>query len=350
MAKSQDYSSMTVPQLKERLRETGYSVTGKKDELVKRLKLSGLTVPELKDQLREKKLSMQGRKEDLVKRLQNGSDGGTGKKKAIRRKDPFSNVGVKCTRCRQVMSSKQELEHVNGCWFEEGDANVMLLQVKSYYCNEAYRLLLAFNIDATFKALDSVLRQVWMECCGHMSHFLINKELEQESSQSETSAEADAGNKPSANGQDWRAAILGMMSPHKEIRITSAYSSGFDLVEEEKPMTERMMKYCEGYSILYEYDMGTTTEVTVKYLGKKHLQAVGSLLFVNNILMQNVKPEVPCKKCGKLAKWIAGDYDSEYYCTKRCGETSGVETCMLLPYVNSPRSGSCGYTGRPLWM
>ena len=90
--KSADLESMTVVQLKELLKERGLPMSGKKADLIERLKskkspakrksarksakkskadgFSAMTVLELKELLREKGLTVSGKKADLVKRLE----------------------------------------------------------------------------------------------------------------------------------------------------------------------------------------------------------------------------------------------------------------------------------------
>ena len=83
MSSGQDLSGLTIPQLKERLREVGLPVTGAKAELIERLAdapaagtpeavaagLSGLTIPQLKERLREVGLPVTGAKAELIERL-----------------------------------------------------------------------------------------------------------------------------------------------------------------------------------------------------------------------------------------------------------------------------------------
>tara|TARA_B100000953_G_scaffold283120_2_gene261849 strand:+ start:1503 stop:2282 length:780 start_codon:yes stop_codon:yes gene_type:complete len=91
-----DYSTMTVPELKNVLKEKGLPVNGKKSELIERLKedsddsedteteettdvdekidYSGMTVPELKNVLKEKGLPVSGKKTELIERLEGDSN------------------------------------------------------------------------------------------------------------------------------------------------------------------------------------------------------------------------------------------------------------------------------------
>ena len=64
------------------------------------------------------------------------------------------------------------------------------------------------------------------------------------------------------------------------------------------------------------------------------------------ILARNVPPVILCKVCGKPAtKVVAGYYNAEEnaYCNKCARHSRDAD--MMLPVVNSPRVGVCGYTG-----
>ena len=80
----EDYESMTVPLLKEALKEQGLPVSGNKAELIERLKgegeetpeegleevdYEGMTVPQLKEALKEQGLPVSGNKVELIERL-----------------------------------------------------------------------------------------------------------------------------------------------------------------------------------------------------------------------------------------------------------------------------------------
>jgi len=83
-----DYGAMTVPLLKEALKEQGLSVNGKKAELIERLKgeaketpdedseeinYDTMAVPLLKEALKKQGLPVSGKKAELIERLKGGS-------------------------------------------------------------------------------------------------------------------------------------------------------------------------------------------------------------------------------------------------------------------------------------
>lgn len=98
-----------------------------------------------------------------------------------------------------------------------------------------------------------------------------------------------------------------------------------------------------GLKFHYEYDYGSTTDLDLNILwereGPRHKPSI-------QILSRNEPPVFQCTKCGKAGKFICQECsgDGETYCLKclkkhPCGED------MVLPVVNSPRMGVCGYTG-----
>ena len=53
-----------------------------------------------------------------------------------------------------------------------GDESCYLLRAEGAY-NKNYWLLFTLALDAPLSAADKFLRQIWCECCGHMSAFRI---------------------------------------------------------------------------------------------------------------------------------------------------------------------------------
>ena len=67
------------------------------------------------------------------------------------------------------------------------------------------------------------------------------------------------------------------------------------------------------------------------------------------VLARNDPPDIPCGICHKnAAAYIdmeSPDDESGWFC-EQCAEEHDLDTEeMVLPVVNSPRTGVCGYTG-----
>ena len=98
----------------------------------------------------------------------------------------------------------------------------------------------------------------------------------------------------------------------------------------------------------YEYDFGSTTELTLKVISEREVAAKEKAI---QILARNSLPPAPCDVCGNLPAILACtrciyEDDGGYLCDEcskehQCGE----EMLNPLSSINSPRSGVCGYTG-----
>ena len=163
-----------------------------------------------------------------------------------------------------------------------GDESCYLLRAEGAY-NKDYWLLFTLAIDASLSALDKFLRQIWCECCGHMSAFRVG------------GREFDKARKLSA-----------------------------------LPV---------GSTLLYEYDFGSTTQIIVTVVGEisraKQQEKV-------RLLARNVPLQEFCEQCGALAT-VVNVWKNETLCDK-CAKDAEYEAA-LMPIVNSPRFGECAYDG-----
>jgi hypothetical protein len=97
--------------------------------------------------------------------------------------------------------------------------------------------------------------------------------------------------------------------------------------------------------IAYEYDFGSTTDLVLRVVSVQNMKFQGKEI---RLLARNEEPAIMCGECEKTrATQICTECfygEGGWLCTKcakkhRCGEE------MLLPVVNSPRTGVCGYCG-----
>jgi hypothetical protein len=154
--------------------------------------------------------------------------------------------------------------------------------------------------DATIEVLDGFLRQIWLECCGHLSAFTVE------------------GKRYSAEPMD----------------DFNDETMDIKLDEVLKP----------GMKFFHEYDFGSTTHLTLKVVSEQESQIKGKSV---RVLARNDPPPILCTSCGKMATQVCAECicnDEGWLCDQcaaehKCGEE------MLLPVVNSPRVGTCGYTG-----
>lgn len=158
-----------------------------------------------------------------------------------------------------------------------------LLKIEGVY-EKGYWLYIDIPVNRSLTVLDSFLRKIWLECCGHMSGF------------------RGAG----------KSTKLSSLEP--------------------------------GYQFIHEYDYGDTTETLITVIGRIKRPPQKGIV---RLLSRNVPPQFTCAGCGAPAEYICTEcqYDSDnpFYCA-RCGEEH-EHGDMLLPVVNSPRMGVCGYCG-----
>lgn len=168
-----------------------------------------------------------------------------------------------------------------------------------------YWIDLEIKGSACLLSLDNLLREVWLECCGHMSAFKINK-----------------------------------------VSYVSMVDDEFDSGLDERDMNIRISDVLmPGQKLIYEYDFGSTTDLTLRVLGTR-----GGVMGKSNttLLARNEPPVWSCDLCSEPATVVCAfcmDDGHPFSCKKHqsahaCGEGGG-----FLPVVNSPRMGVCGYTG-----
>ncbi|MSP14377.1 MAG: hypothetical protein EXR62_15670 [Chloroflexi bacterium] len=218
-----------------------------------------------------------------------------------------------CTFCKKPVAKSAMAKHLSTCEprlarlaeLPVGKAKIrhtrlLHLRVEGAHLGE-YWMHVEIPADASLKRLDSFLRRVWLECCGHLSAFTIGAE-------------------------------------HHMVMPEPGYG--------EKGMAVKLgAVFTPGVVALHRYDFGTTTELTVKYIVEREADYRGHDV---RVMARNEPPVYPCGVCGAPAVWVctqciwegAGWLCDEHAPEHACGED------MLLPVTNSPRVGMCGYTGQ----
>lgn len=160
--------------------------------------------------------------------------------------------------------------------------------------NADYFLHILLAEEAPLGDVDAFFRQVWLECCGHMSAFSFER-----------------------------------------------YGDEIDMAYAVGPVFE------SGRKVTYQYDFGSTTELSVKGVGWYR----GTVADEIQILARNAQPVIPCDECrSKPAVTICTEcaWDDEGWLCEECVKNHECDDEMFLPVVNSPRTGVCGYTGESL--
>ena len=163
---------------------------------------------------------------------------------------------------------------------------------------KAYWMHLSAPVKAPLSKLDDFLRHIWLECCGHLSAFEI-----------------------------------------EGIR----YSSSAMVEEEERGMETPLTRVVDvGTTFSYEYDFGSTTELTLKVVG---FWNQGGPKGAVQLLARNEPPQIICVQCEtQPATQICTECEGTWLC-ESCVGAHECDEGMRLPVVNSPRVGVCAYTG-----
>lgn len=201
-----------------------------------------------------------------------------------------------CRLCGQTFGKSQMTRHIKSCLRKKGEGDHLLISVQ-----DASRLFWVYMIlpqSTSLRKLDGILRDLWVECCGHLSAF--------------SDGEVSYLDDPEPSLPWGRGKEKGMQVP----LLAALQRTG---------------------KLKYEYDFGSTTELTIGLVG---VDAVGG----DQVLVaRNDPPAIDCLQCGKPATvLVTEDWEPEPYCDS-CW--TGDEEVMMLPVVNSPRMGVCGYAG-----
>lgn len=204
-----------------------------------------------------------------------------------------------CALCKSAFGKSAMTKHLQSCMgksqidgkFTKGSSSLLKffhLIVEGAYLPE-YWMHLKVSSYARVEDLDYFLRKIWLECCGHMSAFRIGRE---------------------------------------EIK--------------KSQKLEYVLR--PGMRLNYEYDFGSTTELMLKVVSEFKSNIKTSEV---EILARNDPPQIKCSNCDRLATHICTEclYEDAGWLCDDCAEGHPCDEDMLLPVVNSPRTGVCAYAG-----
>lgn len=200
-----------------------------------------------------------------------------------------------CKCCKQDFTKRQIADHLDSCSKREKETHAknLRLRVNDPYVKN-YWLIVEVSSEAKLKDFDSLIRDVWVECCDHLSLF------------------GDYNNKI-GKGQF----IMHVLQP--------------------------------GDTINYIYDFGSPTELRIDALSYSKYQISGKKKI--ELVARNYLPNSLCVQCGKLATRVCTDCSEDemtLVCEKCAGQYHDEESGehYILSIANSPRSGVCGYEQR----
>lgn len=216
-----------------------------------------------------------------------------------------------CCLCKKSFSRRSMTQHLKSCGLPGPARPAATAPTKTpdrsfhlfidvRYAQE-YWLHVAAPVEKSLGSVDYFLRKIWVECCDHLSAFTIE-------------------------GRRYA------YQPLDELE-----ESGMDV-----PLCRILQP---GIVFKYEYDYGTTTELRLKVVG---FWDRGTEEDAVDLLARNDAPQVACQQCGKQpATQICTDCqcrDQGWLCDD-CADEHECASELLLPVVNSPRVGVCGYCG-----
>jgi hypothetical protein len=180
---------------------------------------------------------------------------------------------------------------------------------------------------ALMKNIDDFLRDIWLECCGHLSSFVNPKEK--------------------SRGGLWNffeAADL------LEQGKTRQYEKLMEEQNGEIPKSRKVNKvFYKDLKLEYQYDFGSTTELLLTVVEVYPIKADENVV----LLSRNEPLEWLCDACKKEPATqiciIHGWDDDRIFCdkcakkhAKKCPDFADYASMLV---VNSPRMGVCGYEG-----
>ncbi len=227
-------------------------------------------------------------------------------------KEKQSQSVGKCNLCGDIFSKIAIGRHLQSCLKTNVPANkkvqptkALHIAVEGRYLPE-YWLHLEISTEVLLEDLDEFLRDIWLECCGHLSAFTINGK--------------------------------------RYDKFEDDFGMGLDKTETMDVKVGKV--FSKGAKIDYEYDFGTTTELRVKVF--KEQESYLSKRDAIRILARNDEPARPCYYCSAPAKEVCSycTYDRNAWVCKKCKRKhEHYDENPFLPVLNSPRTGECGYVG-----
>jgi len=203
----------------------------------------------------------------------------------------------KCLFCSLEFEQKEIGKHIGKHLSEmEKEHNAKTTESYHHIVVEAYEMFLHILLqsESKMKVLDNFLRDIWLDCCGHLSNF-----------------------------------------GHKNFRIKMSDTIADIFVPKVK--------------IYHDYDYGSTTRVELKAIKTYELHLKEDFM----LLSRNEPLQLICSVCKDLpAEYLCSVciWESEAFLCEHCA-VKHEETCgdfadyARMPIVNSPRIGVCGYEG-----
>lgn len=204
----------------------------------------------------------------------------------------------KCYYCNKELTEKTIKRHMKNCdemkkkieelsYQDKKQRNQFMISIKSKYDKNEYCIYLSIDENLSLLHIDQFLRDVWLECCGHLSAFKIKGKIYQD------------------------------YSMDTRIKDILAVNEKFE----------------------YEYDFGSTTELILEVVDIIEVPASFSQI---EIIARNNEVTHYCEICNAEAEYF--NYENNQWECKKCIDKNN-DMIAKFDYCNSPRDGICCYGG-----
>ena len=223
----------------------------------------------------------------------------------------YTSYGV-CAMCGKRTTKAAMTRHLGSCLAEHEPSRGKAARLFRMRIEDSYSPIFWMDVEiranSTLEELDDFLRGEWLECCGHLSAFYVDRDT--------------------------------YMVP------TSGMFGSLGDPDERTMQVELGGILSKGSRFQHTYDFGTSTELKLRVVDEREGH-IGSESV--RLLSQNEAPVWECEVCDEDASWICTfcmyERQNPFYCELHAEDHDCDEPEMLLPVVNSPRMGMCGYTG-----
>jgi hypothetical protein len=209
-----------------------------------------------------------------------------------------------CAFCGETLLRRGIAKHLEKCAnyqqalskSNQAAENIWRVRVQDAYDSD-YWLELDMRGTASLTQLDSYLRAIWLECCGHLSEFNIG---------------------------------------------------GWDGMKVAKARKADQV-FHPDLALTHIYDFGTSSETTIRVMQEAR-SATPLSKHPITLLARNLPIQFNCQECGQPAAWMCIECQVEHdepglLCEKHVKKHPHKGYGEPMEIVNSPRMGMCGYSG-----
>jgi len=213
-----------------------------------------------------------------------------------------------------------------------GHSFFVKIETSKRWGSTPYFLSLWIDGETTLQDLDRFLRDIWLDCCCHLSAFRDPSGRLNDILYNEDEDDMDEDFEDEEEDDD----IFGNPFGYEG--------------EDDVPMNCKTGKiFFKGLELDYEYDFGSTTELRITVMDEYSVEADEDIV----LLSRNEPLKIMCSDCGKVPATQMCPYciyDGDAIFCNKCAKKHAkkcedFDEDSSMPVVNSPRSGVCGYTG-----